>query len=77
MREWFGAFMPANTPAAVLQATAEALRVALQTADVRETWDKTALVVESSEPAQLAAAMRSEHEFWGPLVKASGFTPET
>lgn len=77
LREWFGAFMPANTPAALLQATAEALRVALQAADVRETWDKTALVVEASTPAQLAAAMRSEHDFWGPLVKASGFTPET
>ena len=26
--------------------------------------------------AELQAALRSEHDFWGPIVKASGFTPE-
>ena len=76
LREWFGAFLPAHTPAAVVQAAAEQLRAALQAADVRETWDKTALVVESTTPARLATAIRDEHDFWATVVKTSGFTPE-
>mgnify|MGYP002361151714 FL=1 len=76
-REWFGAFMPSRTPASVVQATADALRTVAQEPDVRELWERTGLIVENNSPAQLLAAMRAEHEFWGPLVKSSGFTPES
>jgi tripartite-type tricarboxylate transporter receptor subunit TctC len=76
-REWFGAFLPARTPAAVVQALAEALRAVAQEQEVRDAWERTGLIVESNTPAQLLAALRSEHEFWGPHVKSSGFTPES
>lgn len=76
-REWFGAFMPARTPAATVQAAADALRAVAQEPDVRDTFERTGLIAESNTPAQLLAAMRSEHEFWGPVVKSSGFTPES
>lgn len=75
-REWFGVLAPARTPAPPLEALADALRALAQDADVRQAWDKAALVPEASTPAQLAAAMRQEHAFWGALVKATGFTPE-
>ena len=77
LREWFGAFMPARTSATAVQAAADALRVALQRADTRETWARTGLLVESSSPPELLAAMRSEYDFWGPLIRDSGFTPES
>jgi hypothetical protein len=32
--------------------------------------------VEASTPAELQAWLRNEHDFWGPVVRASGFTPE-
>jgi len=76
-REWFGAFMPARTPATTVQTMADALRAALAGPEVRDAWERIGLLVESSTPAELAAAMRSEHRFWGPLIKASGFTPES
>jgi tripartite-type tricarboxylate transporter receptor subunit TctC len=75
-REWYGAFVPARTPAGTVQDTAEALRAVLQEQDVRNAWEQVSLVVESNSPAQLLATMRTEHEFWGELVKATGFTPE-
>ncbi len=76
-REWFGAFLPARTPVALVQAAADALRVVLQETDVRDTQERAGLLVEAGTPAQLLAAMRSEHEFWAPLIKASGFTPKS
>lgn len=76
-REWFGAFMPGRTPLLLAQAAADALRAVLQQSDVRDTWERAGLQVDSNGPAELQAAMRQEHDFWGPLVKASGFTPES
>ena len=75
-REWFGVFVPARTPSATVAAIAEAWRVAAADADVRETFDKVGVRVEALAPAGLRAALRTEHDFWGPVVEASGFTPE-
>jgi tripartite-type tricarboxylate transporter receptor subunit TctC len=75
-QEWFGAFVPARTLAPQITLLAAQIQAALGEADVRETWDKTGLMVDASPPEQLAASMRREHDFWGPIVKASGFTPE-
>jgi len=76
-REWFGVFMPARVPQATALAAADAWRAASQDADVKETWDRLGLSVEATTPTQLQASLRSEHDFWAPIVKASGFTPET
>lgn len=76
-REWFGAFMPGRTPPVIVQATADALRAVLAEPEVRDTWERSSLHLESHSPAQLQAAMRQEHDFWGPVVKSSGFTPES
>ena len=75
-REWFGVFMPARVPQATALAAADAWRAASQDADVKETWDRLGLFVEATTPPQLQASLRSEHDFWAPVVKASGFTPE-
>lgn len=76
-REWFGAFAPARTPDTLVQAWAEAIRAISQDADLRDAWDKVGLAVDASGSAALTSALRSEHDFWGPAVKASGFTPES
>lgn len=75
-REWFAAFMPAKTPAAVIASAADGIRAALREPDIREVWRKVALSAESSTPAELQRAQRTEHDFWGPIIRASGFTPE-
>ncbi len=76
-REWYGAFMPVRSTAAAVAVAAEAIRAVAQEADLRETWEKAGLAVETSSSAQLREAIRAEHKFWGPLVKGSGFTPES
>jgi tripartite-type tricarboxylate transporter receptor subunit TctC len=75
-REWFAAFMPAKTSPAVIASAAGGIRAALQEPDVRDVWQKIALSAESSTPAQLQGALRAEYDFWGPILRASGFTPE-
>jgi tripartite-type tricarboxylate transporter receptor subunit TctC len=75
-REWFGAFMPARTADAQVRLVAEAIAASTHDADVRDTWERTGLVVEVQGPAALRDALRAEHDFWGPVVRASGFTPE-
>jgi tripartite-type tricarboxylate transporter receptor subunit TctC len=75
-REWFGAFMPARTPAAVAEKMAETIRAALQEPNMGETWEKARWSPDSTKPAQLKAAVQREHAFWGPIVKASAFTSE-
>jgi tripartite-type tricarboxylate transporter receptor subunit TctC len=76
-REWFGTFMPARTAESQVRSVADAIRAIVSEVDVRETWERTSLVVEANGPTALSAAMRAEHDFWGPLVRASGFTPES
>ena len=69
--------MPVRSTAAAVAVAAEAIRAVAQEADLRETWEKAGLAVETSSSAQLREAIRAEHKFWGPLVKGSGFTPES
>jgi tripartite-type tricarboxylate transporter receptor subunit TctC len=76
-REWYGAFMPARSAASNAAAAAEAIRVVAQEVDLREAWARAGLAVETCTPGQLREAMRAEHDFWGLLVKGSGFTPES
>ncbi len=75
-REWFAAFMPAKAPAAAIASASDAMRAALGEPEVQALWRKTGLHPDSSTPAELQRAMRTEHDFWGPIIRASGFTPE-
>lgn len=76
-REWFGAFMPARTAEAQIRGVANVLGGLVHDADVRDTWERTSLTLEANGPAALRDAMRLEHDYWGPVVRASGFTPES
>ena len=75
-REWFAAFMPARTPDDLIASAADVIRAALLEPDVRDLWQRIALSAESSTPAELRTALRTEHDFWGPVIRASGFSPE-
>ncbi len=75
-REWFGAFMPARTPTGLIASVAENLADALKQPDVREVWNNAALSAEASSPPELKATLRKDYDFWGPIIKASGFTAD-
>ncbi|HWH73083.1 MAG TPA: tripartite tricarboxylate transporter substrate-binding protein, partial [Methylibium sp.] len=76
-REWFAVVAPAQAAASLQDALAEEVRAMLMEADAREAWARLGLVATSSSPAEIRAALRKEYDFWGPLIKASSFTPET
>jgi len=76
VREWFGMFLPAKTPANVVNGLNTALRTAAQAKDVIEGYGKLAYDAESQSQADFAAALRTEYDRWAPIVKASGFSSE-
>lgn len=75
-REWFALVAPARTAAAVQDALSDDVRGLLSEADVRDAWGRLGLTTTGSTPAELRAALRAEHDFWGPIIKTSGFRPE-
>ncbi|MCX7685216.1 MAG: tripartite tricarboxylate transporter substrate-binding protein [Acetobacteraceae bacterium] len=75
--EWFGALLPAGTPAAIVQGLhASIARVAAMPDMVAalERLEFSATV--SASPADFAARIRRERDEWGPVVRDSGFQPE-
>ena len=74
--EWQGIFLPAGTPAPIVEALNHAVRAALATDAV-----KTGLARASFEPggtsvAELAQLVQADLARWGTIVRDSGFTPE-
>ncbi|WP_066261733.1 Bug family tripartite tricarboxylate transporter substrate binding protein [Hydrogenophaga flava] len=75
--EWFGVFAPAKTPANVVAALNKAFGDAAQSKAFQEALAKGAFeAVPAEAPAAFAAAVQADINRWGPVVKASGFTPE-
>jgi tripartite-type tricarboxylate transporter receptor subunit TctC len=71
--EWFGFFMPNGTPAATINAAAQAVRQALGHSEVVDGLAQMGLAAAPSSPAELAEAVRREHAAWGPIVTRVGF----
>jgi len=75
--EWFGALLPAGTPAPVVQGLFNAISQIGTSPEMRVALERLEFGVGVSEsPAAFAALIRREREEWGPIVLASGFTPE-
>lgn len=75
-REWFALVAPAGAPPAVQEALSAQVRALLAEPDVHEAWARLGLANTASSTAEIRAALRTEHDFWGPIIRASGFTPE-
>ena len=73
--EWFGLFMPPNTPAPIVARASEAVAKVLGTAEVKEAFAKSGMLPTPSTPAQLAAMMKTKAETWGPRIQSTGFKP--
>jgi tripartite-type tricarboxylate transporter receptor subunit TctC len=76
VQEWFGFFMPAKTPADVLNRASVAIRNALKTKEVTDSFTLMGLDPAGSTPAELAGRLKADLAFWAPIVKATGFTAE-
>jgi tripartite-type tricarboxylate transporter receptor subunit TctC len=76
VEEWFGFFMAAKTPAEIVNRASAALSVALREKQVVDSFALMGMEAAPSSPAELAARLKSDHDFWLPIVKATGFTAD-
>jgi tripartite-type tricarboxylate transporter receptor subunit TctC len=73
---WTGVWAPAKTPKVQLERMQRALKEVLAMPDVRETMQKLAFTPDFRPGEEVDAIERKELAYWGPIIKASGFTPE-
>ncbi len=74
--EWFGFFMAAKTPTEIINRASAALAVALRDKQVVDSFALMGMEAASSTPAELAARLKGDYDFWLPIVKATGFTAD-
>jgi tripartite-type tricarboxylate transporter receptor subunit TctC len=70
---WYGAFVPAGTPRAAVQALETALIAAVQQPAVQAQLQRSGLDPTGRDGASAARKLREERDFWRPIVEASGF----
>ena len=75
--EWFAFYLPARTPAAIVERLSQAIRASLAAPEVVEGLAQMGLEARGSTPAELAALLKKDTERWAPLVKTIGFTAES
>jgi tripartite-type tricarboxylate transporter receptor subunit TctC len=73
--EWFGIFVPARTPTGTVETLSSVLRAALQTREVQAGLANQSVDAGGLTPAEFARQIKADFDRWGPIVKASGFTP--
>lgn len=74
---WTGMWAPANAPRDKLAQVQNALKYALALPEVRETLINKATLNPDFRPAEdMDRLQRKELAYWGPVIKATGFTPE-
>jgi tripartite-type tricarboxylate transporter receptor subunit TctC len=73
---WFAIWAPAGTPANVAERLRAAIIDALRNAEIRTRIDTLGFDIAGTTGEELARIQRAEYEFWGPIVKASGFKAE-
>ncbi|WCM93735.1 Bug family tripartite tricarboxylate transporter substrate binding protein [Acidovorax sp. NCPPB 2350] len=74
--EWHGFFLPGKASPAVVRNANAAIRQALAAKDVIDGLAAMGLETRSSSPQELAAALKSDLERWGPIVKSIGFSAD-
>jgi tripartite-type tricarboxylate transporter receptor subunit TctC len=74
---WTGMWAPAKTPQAQIDRMQNALRQVLEMPEVRDILANKATLNPDFRPAgEMDRLQRKELAYWGPVIKASGFTPD-
>lgn len=74
---WMGVWGPAKLPAAELERVQAAVKLVLESPEVKELLvSKFLQISDYRGGAEVDAQLRAELAHWGPIIKASGFTPQ-
>ena len=76
MGYWFAAYVPASTPAPVVQRLEELLHAGLKTPATKAFFDTSGGEPFPTTPEQLAKFQADETAKWGRVIKAAGIEPE-
>jgi tripartite-type tricarboxylate transporter receptor subunit TctC len=77
MRPWIGVFLPAGTPAPIVQKLSATLKAALADKAFAASLETQGQEAQWSSPEELRARMAAERAKWAAAVKAINFTPES
>ena len=72
---WYGFFVPAKTPAGIVERLNGAIQAALRTDEVKSGMAKLAVEVDAISMGDFARLIASESDRWKAIVHATGFTP--
>ncbi|MEJ7928354.1 Bug family tripartite tricarboxylate transporter substrate binding protein [Ramlibacter sp. AN1015] len=72
---WFGYYVPARTPQAVVSQANASVRSALGSQDVVDSLARLYMEPMPTTPAEMAALQKTESAFWAGVAKAIGFSP--
>jgi tripartite-type tricarboxylate transporter receptor subunit TctC len=75
--EWFGIFLPATTPAQAVDTLNSTIRDALKKNEIKAGLTKLSYETTGISRSDFARLIKADFERWAPIVKASGFTPES
>lgn len=73
---WTGMWSTAKTPRPALERIQNALKYALELPEVRAGLNRATLHPDFRPAAEMDQLQRKELAYWGPVIKATGFTPE-
>lgn len=76
MESWYGLYVPAGTPPAVIERLGAAARKAVRTPDFARKIEHEGLVVSGGPPAELATYVQAEEARWTRIVKENGIKPD-
>jgi tripartite-type tricarboxylate transporter receptor subunit TctC len=74
--ETYGVFAPPGTPEATIRSLHESIVVASKDPALRTAFAQVGLETYTLAPQDYARQIQREREFWGPVVRASGFRSE-
>ena len=74
--EFLGWYAPAKTPADFVARLNAAVQEAQQSAEMQDVYARHGLLMLRESPSAFATRVADEIARWGPIVKATGFTPE-
>lgn len=76
MGYWFGAYVPAGTPAPVVSKLNQLLAQAMQGGEAKKFYETTGTEPVASTPEELASFQKAEAQKWGRIIKAAGIEAE-
>lgn len=72
---WYAAYGPAGMPKDAVERYSKAIVAAVRSPDVKARLDNFGLIPTGHPPAELARIHKRDYDFWGKVIKASGFKP--